>query len=100
MLKYIINYSFYLARYDANFHINDEAKKCRYLNVTNNFIFSHNLFKLLSYEVIKEVCLFMDSLTKIICFSIISVNFLNLILLFIFDLMTLSGLVDPLTTGY
>ena len=41
MLKYIINY----AHYDAYFHINDDAKKCRYLSVTNNFIFSHNLFK-------------------------------------------------------
>ena len=43
MLNYIINYAFYLARYDAYFHINDDARKCRYLSVTNNFIFSHNL---------------------------------------------------------
>ena len=34
----------------------------------------------------------MDTLIKIICFSMISVNFLNLSLLFIIDLMTLSGL--------
>ena len=46
-LNYIINYAFYLVRYDAYFHINDDARKCRYLSVTNNFIFSHNLFKLL-----------------------------------------------------
>ena len=51
MLKYIINCAFYLARYDAYFHINGDAKKCRYLSVTYNFIFSHNLFKLLSHEV-------------------------------------------------
>ena len=50
MLKYTINYAFYLARYDAYFHINDDATKCRYRSVTNNFIFSHNLFKLLSHE--------------------------------------------------
>ena len=52
MLKYIINYAFYLARYGAYFHINDDAKKRRYCSVTNNFIFSHNLFKLLSHEVL------------------------------------------------
>ena len=34
----------------------------------------------------------MDTLIKIICFSIISINFLNLSLLFIVVLMTLSGL--------
>ena len=54
MWKYMIKYAFYLARYmyDAYFHINDDARKCRYLIVTNNFIFSHNLFKLLSHEVL------------------------------------------------
>ena len=52
ILKYRINYAFYLARYDAYLHINDDAKKCRYLSVTNNLIFSHNLFKLLSHEVL------------------------------------------------
>ena len=52
MLKCIINYTCYLARYDAYFHINDDAKKCRCLSVTNNFTFSHNLFKLLSYGVL------------------------------------------------
>ena len=36
MLKYIINYALYLAHYRAYFHINDDAKKCRYLNLTNN----------------------------------------------------------------
>ena len=49
---YIINYAFYLAGCDAYFHINDDARKCRYLSDTNNFIFSHNLFKLLSHEVL------------------------------------------------
>ena len=78
MLKYMINYAFYLARYDAYFHINDDARKCRYLSVTHNFIFSQNLFKLLSHEVLLEVCFAMDTLIKIICISIISVNFLNL----------------------
>ena len=46
MLKYIINYAFYLARYDAYFHINDDAKKCRYLSITNNFMFSHNFIQI------------------------------------------------------
>ena len=40
MFKYLINYAFCLARYDAYSHINDDAKKCRYLSVTNNFIYS------------------------------------------------------------
>ena len=31
MLNYMINYALYLADYDAYFHINDAAKKCRYL---------------------------------------------------------------------
>ena len=52
MLKYIINYALYLAHYDAYFHINDDAKNCRHLSVTNNFIFCHNSFKLLSQEVL------------------------------------------------
>ena len=38
MIKDIVNYALYLAHYDA--HINDDAKKCRYLSVTNKFIFS------------------------------------------------------------
>ena len=38
MLKYIINNALYLAHYDAYFQINGDAKKCRYLSVTNNFI--------------------------------------------------------------
>ena len=50
MLKYIIKYAWYLAHLDACFHINDDAKKCRYLSVTNNFIFFHNSFKLLSQK--------------------------------------------------
>ena len=29
-------------------------KKCRHFSVTNNFIFSHNSFKLLPYEVVKQ----------------------------------------------
>ena len=32
MLKYMIDYALYLARYDAYFHINDVAKMCRYLD--------------------------------------------------------------------
>ena len=31
MLKYMINYGLHLAHYDAYFHINDDAQKCRYL---------------------------------------------------------------------
>ena len=43
MLKYIINYTLYLAHYDAYFQINGDAKKCRYLSVTNdlNFLIFH-----------------------------------------------------------
>ena len=41
----IINYTLNLANRDAYFHINDDAKKCSNLSVTNNFIFSHNSFK-------------------------------------------------------
>ena len=37
-LKYIINSGLYLAHYDEYFLINDDAKKCKYLSVTNNFI--------------------------------------------------------------
>ena len=48
MLKYIINYALHLTHSMAYFHINDDTKKCRYLSVTNNFIFPHNPFKLLS----------------------------------------------------
>ena len=48
MLKYIINYVLCLAHYDAYFQINGDAKKCRYLSVTNNFIFSYISFKLLT----------------------------------------------------
>ena len=40
-LKYIINYALYFAHYDAYFLINGHTKKCRYRNVTNNFIFSY-----------------------------------------------------------
>ena len=43
MLEYIINYALHLAHYDAYFHVNDDAKRCRYLGVTNNFIFSGNI---------------------------------------------------------
>ena len=56
MLIYIINYALYLAHYDAYFHINDNAKNCRYVSVANIlfyfFLFSHNSFKLLSHEVL------------------------------------------------
>ena len=52
-VKNIINYALCLAHYDAYFHINDDAKHCRYLSVTNMiFIFSHNPCKLLSHEVL------------------------------------------------
>ena len=47
MPKYIIDYALHLAQYDAHFHNNDDAKKCRYSTDTNNFIFSHTSFKLL-----------------------------------------------------
>ena len=40
MIKYIINYTLYVVHYDAYFQINDDAKKCRYLSVTNKLIFS------------------------------------------------------------
>ena len=51
-LKYVINYALYSAHYDAYFHVNDDAKKCRYLRVTNNFIFYCNSFKLPLYKVL------------------------------------------------
>ena len=85
MLKYIINYALYLAHYDAYFQINDDAKKCRYLSVTNNFIFSYISFKLLSHEVLLGECFSMDILIKLFV-SLISVNFLNSSRLFIFCL--------------
>ena len=34
-----VNYALYLAHYDAYFQINGDAKKCRYLSVTNNLNF-------------------------------------------------------------
>ena len=83
MLKYIINYALYLAHYDSYFQTNDDAKKCRYLSVANNFIFSHISFKLLSHEVLLEECFAMDTLTKLFV-SLISVNFLNFSRLFMF----------------
>ena len=52
MLKYAINYALYISALNAYFHINDDAKKCRYLSVANNFIFSHKPFKLLPHEVL------------------------------------------------
>ena len=57
MSKYIINYNLYLAQCDAYFQINDDAKKCSYLSVTNDFISSHNSFKLLSHEALKKYAL-------------------------------------------
>ena len=68
MLKYLTNYALYLAHYDIYFYVNDDAKKCRYLSVTNNLIFSHYSFKLLSHEVLLEECFATDTLIKIICF--------------------------------
>ena len=52
ILKYIINYALYLTHYYAYFHKYDDDNKCRYLSVTNNFIFSCNSFYLLSHEVL------------------------------------------------
>ena len=40
------------AHYDAYFHINDDAKECRYFSFTKKFILSHNSFKLLSQGVL------------------------------------------------
>ena len=48
--------------------------KCRYLSVTNNFIFSHISFKLLSHEVLLEEYFTMDTLIKLFV-SLISENF-------------------------
>ena len=76
MLKYIINCALYLPHYDAYFQISDDAKKCRYLSVTNNFIFSYISFKLFSHEVLSEECFAMDTLIKSFV-SLISVNFQN-----------------------
>ena len=94
MLRYIMN----LAHYDAYFQINDDAKKCRFLSVTNNFIFSYISFKLLSDEVLLEECFAMDTLIKLFV-SLISVNFLNFSRLFIFAWMIRSS-VDLLIRDY
>ena len=72
-----------LAHYDAYFHINDDAKKYRYLCVTNNLIFSLYSFNLLSHEVLLEVCFAMDTLMKLFV-SVIRVNFINLIKSFVY----------------
>ena len=69
LLKYIISYALYLAHYDAYFQMNDDAKKCRYLSVTNNFIFSYISFKLLSHEALFKRMLCHGHTNKIICFS-------------------------------
>ena len=51
MLKHILNKGLYLAHYDEYFHINDDAKKCKYLSVQITlYSFFHNSFKLLSHE--------------------------------------------------
>ena len=84
MLKYKINYALKLAHYDAYFHINDDAMKCRYLNVKNNFIFSLYSFKLLSHEVLLEECFAIVTLIQLFV-SLISENFLNFSQLFIVD---------------
>ena len=39
MLKFIINLGLYLAYYDEYFQIDDDAKKCTYLSVTNDYIY-------------------------------------------------------------
>ena len=39
MIQYIINDTLYLAHYDVYFHINDDAKKYRYLSVTNKSLY-------------------------------------------------------------
>ena len=82
MLKYIINYALYLAHYDTYFQINDDAKKCRYLSVTNFIYFCHISLKLLLHEVLFEECFTMDTFIKLFV-SLISVNFLNFSRLFI-----------------
>ena len=38
-VKNVINYALCLAHYDAYFHINDDAKHCRYLSVTNIILY-------------------------------------------------------------
>ena len=52
MLKYMINYALYLVHYDAYFHINDDAKKCRYLvsQIISHFFYSS--VKLLRQKVL------------------------------------------------
>ena len=59
--------------------------------MTNNFIFSHISFKLLSHEKLLEECFAMDTLMKLFV-SLISVNDLNISRMFIFALMNVSGL--------
>ena len=56
MLKYIINLGLYLAHYNEYFHINDNAKKCKYLvsQIVINIYFFHYSFKLLSHEYYKK----------------------------------------------
>ena len=83
MLIYIIIHALYFAHYDACFQINGDAKKCRYLRMTNNFIFSLISFILFSHEVLLEECFAMDTLIKLFVF-LISVIFLNFSRLFIF----------------
>ena len=56
-LKYMINYVLYLTHYDAYFHINDDAKKCRYLVSQIFFILFYNSFNLLPHKVLKSYAL-------------------------------------------
>ena len=42
MLKYMINYTLYLAHYDAHFNINDDAKKCTHL-VSQTILYSFTI---------------------------------------------------------
>ena len=51
ILKYIINY---LAHYHACLHKHDDAKKCRYLSVTNSVIFSYNLLNCFHMKYYKK----------------------------------------------
>ena len=55
MLKYKLCLLF--SAYDAYFHINDDAKKCRFLSVTNNFIFSHDLINCFHMKYYKKYVL-------------------------------------------
>ena len=69
MLQYMINFALYLAHYDAYFHINDDARKRRYL-VSQILLYSFTIYLSCSHiKYIKKYALPL-SIIKIICFSI------------------------------